>query len=243
MSWGRLDDSLELWALSAKPWVSCCIDNIAVASFASMVLGVIVLALVIVIRCPTIYITISCCAYGGRWSSGLLTVMLCHVRAGPGRRMIHGLFRCQTKLRYFKCEGFTWLQAFAHDIHYERILALLLAQSLPHLPNLQVGCVQYHWDLICDLGCMQAQISVEFALRLFPFWFGCGDYILGNNRTSFKHLKCLLTPLFGTRPCKYYLDKLRVKKLGYFTFHVSKKTIYNILLKYQYIEGLLLFYF
>lgn len=81
MSWGRLDDSLKLRALSAKPRVSCCIDNIAVASFASMALGVIVFALVVVVRCPTIYITISCCAYGGRWSSESLTATPFHASA------------------------------------------------------------------------------------------------------------------------------------------------------------------
>ena len=190
MSWGRLDDSFELRALSAKPWAICCIDNIAVASFVSMVLGVIVLALVVVVRCPTIYITISCCAYGGRWSSGLLAATPCHASAGPGRRMNYELFRYQTKLRYFKCEGFTWLQAFACDIHYGHIPALLFTWPLRYLPHLQAEFVQYHWDLICNLECMKAQIRVKFALRLFPFWFGCGDYILGNNRTSFKHLKC-----------------------------------------------------
>ena len=98
MSWGWLDDSLELRALSAKPWDSCCIDNIAVANFASMVLGVIVLALVIVIRCPTIYITISCCAYGGRWSSGLLTVMLCHVSADLVGEWSTGFFAIKRSL-------------------------------------------------------------------------------------------------------------------------------------------------
>ena len=200
MSWGWLDDSLELWALSAKPWDSCCIDNIAVANFASMVLGVIVLALVIVIRCPTIYITISCCAYGGRWSSGLLAATPCHASAGPGRRMIYELFRYQTKLRHYKCEAFTRLQTYACDIHYGHIPALLLVQPLRYLLGLLAVFVPYRFNLICDVGCRWAQFRVEFALRLFPFWIGCGDYILGNNRTSFKHLKCLLTPLFGTQP-------------------------------------------
>ena len=88
---------------------------------------------------------------------------------GPGRRMIYGLFRYQTKLRYFKYEGFTWLQAFAHGIHCEHNQALLLIQPLRYLLSLQVVFVPYRLNLICDLECRRAQFRVEFALRLFPF--------------------------------------------------------------------------
>ena len=98
MSWGWLDDSLELRVLSAKPWDSCCIDNILVANFTSMVLGVIVLALVIVIRCLTIYITISCCAYGGRWSSESLTATPCHASADLVGEWSTGFFAIKRSL-------------------------------------------------------------------------------------------------------------------------------------------------
>lgn len=83
--------------------------------------------------------------------------------------MIYGLFRYQTKLRYFKYEGFTWLQAFAHGIHCEHNQALLLIQPLRYLLSLQVVFVPYRLNLICDLECRRAQFRVEFALRLFPF--------------------------------------------------------------------------
>ncbi|WP_232215577.1 hypothetical protein, partial [Atopobium sp. BS2] len=50
------------------------------------------------------------------------------------------------------------------------------------------------------------------------------DYILGNNRTSFKHLKCLLTPLFGTRPETLYAETCIPQLNAFFTTWVRGRS-------------------